>query len=77
MYLNSSRIFMINPAEESTPHQPDSPVIHWLNAINPDLFTEQAIRYVKYTHHAIRHPSYSRYTYASSYTNSHTRTLVC
>ncbi|XP_074494372.1 uncharacterized protein KIAA0825 homolog isoform X2 [Sebastes fasciatus] len=38
------RIFMINPAKESTPHQPDSPVVHWLNAINPDLFTEQAIR---------------------------------
>uniref|UniRef100_UPI0037E8A58D uncharacterized protein KIAA0825 homolog n=1 Tax=Semicossyphus pulcher TaxID=241346 RepID=UPI0037E8A58D len=38
------RIFMINPAKESTPHQPDSPVVHWLNAINPDLFTEQVIR---------------------------------
>ncbi|XP_037633574.1 uncharacterized protein KIAA0825 homolog isoform X2 [Sebastes umbrosus] len=38
------RISMINPAKESTPHQPDSPVVHWLNAINPDLFTEQVIR---------------------------------
>ncbi|XP_078106613.1 uncharacterized protein KIAA0825 homolog isoform X1 [Sander vitreus] len=38
------RIFMINPAKESTSDQPDSPVVHWLNAINPDLFTEQAIR---------------------------------
>ncbi|XP_070690225.1 uncharacterized protein KIAA0825 homolog [Pempheris klunzingeri] len=38
------RMFMINPAKESTPHQPDSPVVHWLNAINPDLFTELAIR---------------------------------
>ncbi|KAK9522617.1 hypothetical protein VZT92_019067 [Zoarces viviparus] len=38
------RIFMNNPAKESTPHQPDSHVVHWLNAINPDLFSEQAIR---------------------------------
>ncbi|XP_035496073.2 uncharacterized protein KIAA0825 homolog isoform X5 [Scophthalmus maximus] len=38
------RTFMINPAEESMPRQPDSSVVHWLNAINPDLFTEQAIR---------------------------------
>ncbi|XP_065821463.1 uncharacterized protein KIAA0825 homolog [Labrus bergylta] len=38
------RIFMIDRAKESAPHQPDSPVVHWLNAINPDLFTEQVIR---------------------------------
>ncbi|XP_071338749.1 uncharacterized protein KIAA0825 homolog isoform X2 [Trachinotus anak] len=38
------RTFMINSAEESMPQQPDSSVVHWLNAINPDLFTEQAIR---------------------------------
>nr|XP_046243006.1 uncharacterized protein KIAA0825 homolog isoform X2 [Scatophagus argus] len=38
------RIFMIDSAKESTPHQPDSPVVHWLNAIDPDLFTEQAIQ---------------------------------
>ncbi|KAL7392198.1 hypothetical protein ABVT39_021043 [Epinephelus coioides] len=38
------RIFMINPEKESTPKQLDSPLVHWLNAINPDLFTEQAIR---------------------------------
>ncbi|XP_023256729.1 uncharacterized protein KIAA0825 homolog [Seriola lalandi dorsalis] len=38
------RTFMINSAKESTPQQPDSSVVHWLNAINPDLFTEQAIR---------------------------------
>ncbi|GLD66872.1 uncharacterized protein AKAME5_001824500 [Lates japonicus] len=38
------RTFMINPAKESMPHQPDSSAAHWLNAINPDLFTEQAIR---------------------------------
>lgn len=40
---------MIDPVKGSTPHQPDSPAVHWLNAINPDLFTEQAIRYVKKT----------------------------
>nr|XP_020450251.1 uncharacterized protein KIAA0825 homolog [Monopterus albus] len=39
-----SRTFMINPVKESVPHQPNSPVVHWLNAINPDLFTEQAIQ---------------------------------
>ncbi|XP_041644003.1 uncharacterized protein KIAA0825 homolog [Cheilinus undulatus] len=38
------RIFIISPVEESAAHQPDSPVVHWLNAINPDLFTEQVIR---------------------------------
>ncbi|XP_028269180.1 uncharacterized protein KIAA0825 homolog isoform X2 [Parambassis ranga] len=37
------RAFMINTAE-STPQQPHHPVLHWRNAINPDLFTEQAIR---------------------------------
>ncbi|XP_074526836.1 uncharacterized protein KIAA0825 homolog isoform X2 [Halichoeres trimaculatus] len=38
------RTFMINPAKESAAHQPGSPVVHWLNAINPDLFTELVIR---------------------------------
>ncbi|XP_059192899.1 uncharacterized protein KIAA0825 homolog [Centropristis striata] len=38
------RMFMHKPAKESTPPQPDSPVVQWLNAINPDLFTEQAVR---------------------------------
>ncbi|KAM9360075.1 uncharacterized protein KIAA0825 homolog [Symphorus nematophorus] len=38
------RTFMIDSAKESTPHQLDSPVVHWLHAINPDLFTEQAVR---------------------------------
>ncbi|KAF3695913.1 putative protein KIAA0825 [Channa argus] len=38
------RTFMINVAKQCTSHQPDSPVIRWLNAVNPDLFTEQAIR---------------------------------
>ncbi|CAJ1068534.1 uncharacterized protein KIAA0825 homolog isoform X4 [Xyrichtys novacula] len=37
-------LFMINPSKESASHQPDYPVVHWLNAINPDLFTEQVIR---------------------------------
>lgn len=64
-----SRIFIIIPAKESTPDQLDSPVVHWLNAINPDLFTEQAIRYVEFTHHTIHHPSHSRYTYAYLHTN--------
>lgn len=36
---------MIDPAKES--HQAESPVVHWLNAINPDLFTEQTVQYVK------------------------------
>ncbi|KAM7416505.1 hypothetical protein PAMA_018520 [Pampus argenteus] len=38
------RTFLNNPVKESTPHQPDSPLVHWLNAIDPDLFTELAIR---------------------------------
>ncbi|XP_056275657.1 uncharacterized protein KIAA0825 homolog isoform X2 [Pseudoliparis swirei] len=38
------RIFMNNPEKESTPRPPDSHVVHWLNAINPDLFSERAIR---------------------------------
>nr|XP_019949157.1 PREDICTED: uncharacterized protein KIAA0825 homolog [Paralichthys olivaceus] len=38
------RTFMINPAKESMPQQPDSSFVHWLNAINPDLFTEHAVR---------------------------------
>ncbi|XP_063753463.1 uncharacterized protein KIAA0825 homolog isoform X2 [Eleginops maclovinus] len=37
------RMFMNNPGKESTP-QHDSHAVLWLNAINPDLFTEQAIR---------------------------------
>uniref|UniRef100_A0AAQ4QR00 KIAA0825 n=1 Tax=Gasterosteus aculeatus aculeatus TaxID=481459 RepID=A0AAQ4QR00_GASAC len=38
------RVFMNNPAIESTQHQPDSHVVHWLNAINLDLFSEEAVR---------------------------------
>ncbi|XP_041856259.1 uncharacterized protein KIAA0825 homolog isoform X2 [Melanotaenia boesemani] len=37
------RTFMINGSKEST-SQPNCPVVRWLNAIHPDLFTEQAIR---------------------------------
>ncbi|XP_055367213.1 uncharacterized protein KIAA0825 homolog isoform X2 [Betta splendens] len=33
------RMFVLNPA----PHEPDVPVSHWLNVVDPDLFTEQAI----------------------------------
>lgn len=47
---------MTNPAKESAAHQPGSPVVHWLNAINPDLFTELVIRYVKYLNHTIHQP---------------------
>ncbi|XP_071783596.2 uncharacterized protein KIAA0825 homolog [Centroberyx gerrardi] len=36
--------FMNNAAKESTPQQPGSTGVHWLNAIDPDLFTEQSIR---------------------------------
>ncbi|KAM3867569.1 uncharacterized protein KIAA0825 homolog [Diretmus argenteus] len=36
--------FMSNPVKESTPRQPGSTGVHWLNAIDPDLFTEQSIR---------------------------------
>lgn len=70
-----SRIFTVDQVKESTTHEPDGPAVHWLNAINPDLFTEEVVRYVKYTHHTIHHSSYSRCTYACSHTNSHTRTL--
>ncbi|KAM9858641.1 uncharacterized protein KIAA0825 homolog [Aulostomus maculatus] len=38
------RTFMNKPAGESLPHQSDSAVVHWLHAIDPDLFTEQAIQ---------------------------------
>ncbi|XP_023129482.2 uncharacterized protein KIAA0825 homolog isoform X1 [Amphiprion ocellaris] len=38
------RTFMIDAAKDSTPPQPNSPAVYWLNAINPDLFTEQTIR---------------------------------
>jgi len=72
--LNSSRIFMNNPEKESTPRPPDSHVVHWLNAINPDLFSERAIRYVKYFHRTIHQPSHRTYAMASSHTHTHTHT---
>lgn len=49
MILTFSRIFMLDSAKESGPPSTDGAVVHWLNAINPELFTEQAIRYVKKT----------------------------
>uniref|UniRef100_A0A3P9C9C5 Si:ch73-280o22.2 n=1 Tax=Maylandia zebra TaxID=106582 RepID=A0A3P9C9C5_9CICH len=38
------RTFMIDAAKETSPDPPTIPVIRWLNAINPEVFTEQAIR---------------------------------
>ncbi|XP_013867974.1 uncharacterized protein KIAA0825 homolog isoform X2 [Austrofundulus limnaeus] len=38
------RTFMINTSKKSTSQQPEHPVVRWLNAINSDLYTEQAIR---------------------------------
>uniref|UniRef100_A0A1A8JAT7 KIAA0825 n=2 Tax=Nothobranchius TaxID=28779 RepID=A0A1A8JAT7_NOTKU len=38
------RTFVINASEDSTSQQPESPVVRWLNAIKPDLYTERAIR---------------------------------
>ncbi|XP_030593401.1 uncharacterized protein KIAA0825 homolog [Archocentrus centrarchus] len=38
------RTFMIDAAKETSPDSPTIPVIRWLNAINPDVFTEQAMR---------------------------------
>ncbi|CAG5922288.1 unnamed protein product [Menidia menidia] len=37
------RTFMTGISKESTT-QPNSPVVHWLNVINPDLFTAQTMR---------------------------------
>ncbi|KAM3610859.1 uncharacterized protein V6R79_009706 [Siganus canaliculatus] len=37
------RIFVTDPAKESPSH-PGSPAFHWLNAIDPELFAEQAVR---------------------------------
>lgn len=42
-----NRTFMIDAAKETSPDPPTIPVIRWLNAINPEVFTEQAIRYTK------------------------------
>ncbi|XP_061623214.1 uncharacterized protein KIAA0825 homolog isoform X3 [Phyllopteryx taeniolatus] len=38
------RTFMNNHANKSTSHQLDMPVVHWLNALKPEVFTEQAIQ---------------------------------
>ncbi|XP_068166726.1 uncharacterized protein KIAA0825 homolog isoform X2 [Antennarius striatus] len=38
------RVFMIDLPQASEPLQPSGSVAHWLNTINPDLFTERAVR---------------------------------
>ncbi|XP_061673922.1 uncharacterized protein KIAA0825 homolog isoform X2 [Syngnathoides biaculeatus] len=38
------RTFMNNDGQRSTPHQLDMPVVYWLNALKPEVFTEQAIQ---------------------------------
>ena len=43
-----SRIFTVDQVKESATHESDGPAVHWLNAMNPDLFSEQVLRYVKY-----------------------------
>lgn len=58
MILTFSRIFMLDSAKELVPPLTDGAVVHWLNAINPELFTEQAIRYVKKQKQKTKHPSY-------------------
>ena len=68
-----SRIFTVDQVKESATHESDGPAVHWLNAMNPDLFSEQVLRYVKYiltqahiharsgmlSHHTHLHPLYS------------------
>lgn len=73
-----NRTFMIDAAKETSPDPPTIPVIRWLNAINPDVFTEQAIRYTKWSHLTIYHPSYSRHTdNIHVHSQIHIHTLVC
>ncbi|XP_019750172.1 uncharacterized protein KIAA0825 homolog [Hippocampus comes] len=38
------RTFMDNDSRESTLHQLDWPVVHWLNALEPKVYTQQAIQ---------------------------------
>ncbi|MEQ2298968.1 hypothetical protein AMECASPLE_010630, partial [Ameca splendens] len=38
------RTFMGGASKDSVLRQPEKPVVRWLNAINPDLFTEQVMR---------------------------------
>lgn len=61
---------MINPAKETAPQQPDSPVVRWLNAIDPDLFTEQAMRYVKYIIPSISHHTVGTHMQTHIYAHS-------
>lgn len=37
---------MTDTVKDSMSDQTDGPVVHWLHAINPNLFTEEIIRYV-------------------------------
>lgn len=62
MILTFSRIFMLDSAKELGPPLTDGAVVHWLNAINPELFTEQAIRYVKKNPKTPIIPPLSRHT---------------
>lgn len=38
---------MIDLVKEATSQERDSFIVHWLHAINPDLFTKQIVRYVQ------------------------------
>lgn len=38
------RTFVIDPLRQTTLQEHDSVIVHWLHAINPDLFTKQIIR---------------------------------
>ncbi|XP_036953072.1 uncharacterized protein KIAA0825 homolog isoform X5 [Acanthopagrus latus] len=38
------RIFTVDQVKESATHESDGPAVHWLNAMNPDLFSEQVLR---------------------------------
>lgn len=69
-----SRTFTQDSAKDVVPQSSNGAGVHWLNAINPELFTEKDIRYVKIKkrikkeniHHTAYKLSYSycRCTYA-------------
>lgn len=60
-----SRSFMNSASKDSAPRQPERHVVRWLNAINPDRFPEQVIRYVKHSHHVVCRTSFSRHTHST------------
>lgn len=70
---------MIDPAKQSMPHQTDSLVVHWLNAVNPDLFPEQAIRYVKNLKTPSYHPVDIQYMHICMFTHklTYAHSRVC